>query len=180
MSTLAPVTLVLGGARSGKSRYAEQLIEADGGGVYIATAQAWDSEMTRRIEKHRARRGDLWETLEAPTDLVGALSSKACRGRAVLVDCLTLWLSNLMMADRDIEREVAMLTAMLPKLDARVVFVSNEVGLGIVPENAMVRQFRDYAGSTHQQIAKVADRVVFVAAGLPMIMKPTTVQDGTT
>jgi adenosylcobinamide kinase/adenosylcobinamide-phosphate guanylyltransferase len=174
MSTLAPVTLVLGGARSGKSRYAEGLVEAEGGGVYIATAQAWDSEMTTRIAKHRARRGDIWETLEAPTDLVGALTSKTCRGKAVLVDCLTLWLSNLMMNHSDIEREVAMLTAALRGLDARVVFVSNEVGLGIVPENAMARQFRDHAGTTHQQIAKVADRVVFVAAGLPMTMKDET------
>jgi len=174
MNTLAPVTLVLGGARSGKSRYAEGLVEAEGGGIYIATAQAWDSEMTVRIEKHRARRGDLWKTLEAPTDLVGALTSKACRGKAVLVDCLTLWLSNLMMGHHDIEREVAMLCAALPSLDARVVFVSNEVGLGIVPENAMARQFRDHAGNTHQQIAQIADRVVFVAAGLPMTMKDMT------
>lgn len=174
MSGLPHLTLVLGGARSGKSRYAENLVEAEGGGIYIATAQAWDSEMTERIATHRARRGDLWETLEAPTDLVGALSSKTCRGKAVLVDCLTLWLSNLMMGHSDIEREVAMLTAMLPKLDARVVFVSNEVGLGIVPENAMARQFRDHAGNTHQRIAKIADRVVFVAAGLPMTMKDVT------
>lgn len=173
MSTLPPLTLVLGGARSGKSRHAETLVEADGGGIYIAKAEAWDSEMTVRIAKHRARRGALWETLEAPTDLVGALTSKTCRGRAVLVDCLTLWISNLMLGKHDVEREVAMLTAALPGLDARVVFVSNEVGLGIVPDNAMARQFRDYAGSTHQQIARIADRVVFVAAGLPMIMKDT-------
>lgn len=173
MSTLAPITLVLGGARSGKSRYAEQLVEAEGGGIYIATAEAWDSEMTDRIARHRARRGDLWETLEAPTDLVGALTSKACRGRGVLVDCLTLWISNLMLGNNDVEREVAMLVAALPTLDARVVFVSNEVGLGIVPDNAMARQFRDYAGSTHQQIARVAQRVVFVAAGLPLTMKDT-------
>lgn len=171
MAGLPRATLVLGGARSGKSRYAEQLIEAEGGGVYIATAQAWDSEMTTRIEKHRARRGDLWETIEAPTDLIGALTSKACRGRPVLVDCLTLWLSNLIMDKADIEREVAMLAAAVPTLDAKVVFVSNEVGLGIVPENALARQFRDIAGETHQRIAAVANRVVFVAAGLPMTMK---------
>ncbi|MEX0695165.1 MAG: bifunctional adenosylcobinamide kinase/adenosylcobinamide-phosphate guanylyltransferase [Rhodospirillales bacterium] len=174
MGVLPPLTLVLGGARSGKSRYAETLIEADGGGIYIATAEAWDSEMTVRIDKHRARRGALWETLEAPTDLVGALTSKTCRGRCVLVDCLTLWISNLMLGKHDVEREVAMLVAALPGLDARVVFVSNEVGLGIVPDNAMARQFRDYAGSTHQQIARIADRVVFVAAGLPLTMKDTT------
>jgi len=171
MTVLPHSTLVLGGARSGKSLYAEGLVEAEGGGIYIATAQAWDSEMTDRIQAHRTRRGDIWETLEAPKDLVGALSSQTCKGQCVLVDCLTLWITNLMMADHDVEREIAMLKAAIPTLDARVVFVSNEVGLGIVPENAMARQFRDFAGSVHQQIASVSNRVVFVAAGLPMIMK---------
>lgn len=171
---LPRATLVLGGARSGKSRYAESLIEAAGGGIYIATAEAWDSEMTTRISTHRARRGDLWQTIEAPRDLIGALTSKACRGRAVLIDCLTLWISNLMMDKHDVEREVAMLCAAVPALDAHVVFVSNEVGQGIVPENAMARQFRDHAGNAHQQIAEVADRVVFVTAGLPMILKDQT------
>lgn len=171
MTALPHSTLVLGGARSGKSLYAEGLVEAEGGGIYIATAQAWDSEMTDRIQAHRTRRGDIWETLEAPKDLVGALSSQTCKGQCVLVDCLTLWITNLMMADHDVEREIAMLKAAIPTLDARVVFVSNEVGLGIVPENAMARQFRDFAGTVHQQIASVSNRVVFVAAGLPMIMK---------
>lgn len=174
MSNLPRATLVLGGTRSGKSRYAESLIEAEGGGIYIATAQAWDSEMSERIDAHQARRGDIWETIEAPTDLVGALTSKPCRGKTVLVDCLTLWISNLMMKSADIEREVAMLVASIPTLDAHVVFVSNEVGQGIVPDNAMARQFRDHAGSTHQQLAKVADRVVFVTAGLPQILKDET------
>ena len=169
--SLPRTTLVLGGARSGKSKYAESLIEAEGGGVYIATAQAWDSEMTDRIAKHRKRRGELWETLEQPTDLVGALTSKTCKGRAVLVDCLTLWITNLMVGGEDVERELAMLGAIIPTLDARVVFVSNEVGLGIVPENAMARQFRDFAGTAHQQIAALANRVIFVAAGIPMTMK---------
>jgi len=169
--SLSRATLVLGGARSGKSLYAESLVEAEGGGIYIATAQAWDSEMTDRIQAHRTRRGDMWETLEAPTDLVGALTSKTCKGQCVLVDCLTLWISNLMMGSHNVEREIAMLVAAVPTLDARVVFVSNEVGLGIVPENAMARQFRDFAGTAHQQIASVANRVVFVAAGLPMMMK---------
>ncbi len=168
---LAQATLVLGGARSGKSRYAESLIEAESGGIYIATAQAFDSEMTDRIDKHRERRGEMWKTMEAPTDLLGALTSPACKGRAVLVDCLTLWISNLMMNDHDVAREISMLCAAVPSLDARVVFVSNEVGLGIVPENAMARQFRDHAGILHQEIARVAKRVVFVAAGLPMLMK---------
>lgn len=173
--SLPRATLVLGGARSGKSRYAESLVEAAGGGIYIATAEAWDSEMTTRIETHRARRGALWQTIEAPTDLVGALASKACRGQSVLVDCLTLWISNLMMDKRDVEREVAMLCAAVPTLDAHVVFVSNEVGQGIVPENAMARQFRDHAGNAHQQIAQIADRVVFITAGLPMILKGQTI-----
>ncbi len=168
---LAQATLVLGGARSGKSRYAEGLIEAEGGGIYIATALAFDSEMTARIDKHRQRRGEMWQTLEAPTDLLGALTSSTCKGRRVLVDCLTLWVSNLMMNDHDVAREISMLCTAVPSLDARVVFVSNEVGLGIVPENAMARQFRDYAGILHQEIARVAQRVVFVSAGLPMMMK---------
>jgi len=171
MTGLPRSTLVLGGARSGKSLYAEGLVEAEGGGIYIATGQAWDSEMTDRIQAHRTRRGDIWETLEAPKDLVGALSSKTCKGRCVLVDCLTLWITNLMLGSHDVEREIAMLVAAIPTLDARVVFVSNEVGLGIVPENAMARQFRDFAGTAHQQIAGVSNRVVFVAAGLPMTMK---------
>lgn len=168
---LPRATLVLGGARSGKSKYAEGLVESEGGGIYIATAQAFDSEMTTRIATHRKRRGALWRTIEAPTDLVGALTSGDCRGRAVLVDCLTLWISNLMMNGDDVDRETAILAAAVPTLDARMVFVSNEVGLGIVPENAMARQFRDHAGACHQALAKVANRVVFVAAGLPMTMK---------
>lgn len=171
MVGLPRATLVLGGARSGKSRYAEGMVEAAGGGVYVATAQAFDSEMTARIETHQARRGEQWRTVEAPVDLVGALTSAPCKGSPVLVDCLTLWISNLMMNELDVAREVAALVAVVPKLDARVVFVSNEVGLGIVPENAMARQFRDHAGSAHQALAAVCDRVVFMAAGLPMMMK---------
>lgn len=171
MTALPHATLVLGGARSGKSRYAEGLVEAEGDAIYIATAQAFDSEMTDRIAAHQARRGDGWRTVEAPLDLVGALGSKACKGKPVLVDCLTLWISNLMMNDLDVTREVAALSAALPKLDARVVFVSNEVGQGIVPENAMARTFRDHAGATHQTLAAVCGRVVFVTAGLPTILK---------
>lgn len=173
MATKLPrVTLVLGGARSGKSRYAENLIEQAGGGIYLATAEAHDDEMRTRIATHRQRRGDRWETREEPLNLIGALGKAA--GRPVLVDCLTLWLSNLMLAERDLAAEVDALAGFLPKLDGPVVFVSNEVGLGIVPDNAMARAFRDAAGVMHQRIAEVAPRVVFVAAGLPMTLKDET------
>ncbi|MDA0996962.1 MAG: bifunctional adenosylcobinamide kinase/adenosylcobinamide-phosphate guanylyltransferase [Proteobacteria bacterium] len=172
MIPLPSVTLVLGGARSGKSRFAEALIEAVGGGVYIATAEAGDGEMRDRITKHRARRGDIWRTVEEPLDLIGAL--KQTVGRPALVDCLTLWLSNVMLAGKDPALEVASLVAGLSSLDAPVVFVSNEVGLGIVPDNALAREFRDAAGVMNQRIATAASRVVFVAAGLPMTLKDQT------
>jgi adenosylcobinamide kinase / adenosylcobinamide-phosphate guanylyltransferase len=168
---LPAVTLVLGGARSGKSTYAEGLIEASGPGLYLATAQARDDEMRERIRRHQERRGDAWETVEEPLDLVGALARHARAGRAVLVDCLTLWLSNLMAADRDIDLEINALTDRLTSLPGPVVFVSNEVGLGIVPQTALGRAFRDHAGRLNQHIAQAADRVVFVAASLPFTLK---------
>ena len=166
-------TLVLGGARSGKSAYAERLLAAHGGAqLYIATAEARDDEMAARIADHQARRGAGWTTLEAPLDLVEALQTHCRPERAVLVDCLTLWLSNLMAAARDIASETATLAAALPTLQGRTVFVANEVGLGIVPENALARRFRDEAGRLNQAIAQAADRVVFIAAGLPLTLKP--------
>jgi len=169
---LAPLTLVLGGARSGKSTYAERLIEAAGGGVYLATAQALDGEMQDRIRLHRVRRGEMWRTVEEPIDLGGALKTAAATDAgAILVDCLTLWLSNLMAASRDIESETDALISMLPEIETPVVMVSNEVGLGIVPDNALARAFRDEAGRMNQRLAEVADRVIFIAAGLPLIMK---------
>jgi adenosylcobinamide kinase / adenosylcobinamide-phosphate guanylyltransferase len=169
---LPKVTLVLGGARSGKSRFAEGLLAArPGRPVYLATAQAGDAEMAARIRRHRARRGDAWTTLEEPLDLPRALASATRDNAAVLVDCLTLWLSNLMAADRNVERETQALLDVLPKLQAPVVFVSNEVGLGIVPDNALARAFRDHAGFLHQAIAAAADRVYFIAAGLPLLLK---------
>ena len=172
-AALPRVTLVLGGARSGKSRHAEALIEAAGGRrVYLATATAGDGEMADRIAAHRARRGDTWETVEAPIDLAGALQQATAADAAVLVDCLTLWLSNLMMAERDVGDETARLIAALPALSGPVVFVSNEVGLGIVPDNALARRFRDEAGRLHQAVAEIADRVVFMVAGLPISVKP--------
>ncbi|UXN65987.1 bifunctional adenosylcobinamide kinase/adenosylcobinamide-phosphate guanylyltransferase [Phyllobacterium sp. A18/5-2] len=166
------VTFILGGARSGKSSFAEGLIEASGlEAVYLATGKAWDDEMSARIGLHKARRGSAWTTIEVPLDLVGLLQSESAGNRAVLVDCLTLWLTNLMMAERDIEAETAELVAVLPRLKGPLVFVSNEVGLGIVPENRMAREFRDHAGRLHQAVAGAAATVYFVAAGLPLKMK---------
>lgn len=165
-------TLVLGGARSGKSAYAEGLIENSGlKPVYLATGRAFDDEMRDRISSHRQRRGDIWSTIEEPLDLAGALEELSDRRNAVLVDCLTLWLSNLLLDGRDIEGESGRLCHSLNKHDGPVVLVSNEVGLGIVPDNEMARAFRDHAGRLHQHIASLADTVWFVAAGLPLKMK---------
>ena len=170
--TLVPVTLILGGTRSGKSCHAEALVESQPGPcVYLATAEARDGEMAARIAAHRARRGGRWSTLEAPLDLVAELGS-ACRPeRAVLVDCLTLWLSNLMGADKDVAAECDRLIAALPALAGPVVFVSNEVGQGVVPDNELARAFVDHAGRLHQDLAAVADRVVLKTAGLPGDLK---------
>ncbi len=174
---LPRVTLVLGGARSGKSRHAEALVDsalAGGlyeGALYVATAEPLDAEMEARIAQHRARRGDGWRTVEAPLDLAAALAAHDDPAHPVLVDCLTLWLSNLMGAGRDIDAETAALAACLQDRAGPVVLVSNEVGLGIVPDNALARAFRDHAGRLNQAVAAVADRVVFVAAGLPVVLK---------
>jgi len=166
------ITFVLGGARSGKSSYAEKLVEASGlQPVYLATGRAFDREMESRIAVHRDRRGTQWQTVEEPLDLKGALLQQAQPSRFVLVDCLTLWVTNLMMAERDIAAEGRDLVAALSKLGGPVVFVSNEVGLGIVPENRMAREFRDHAGFLHQAVAAAADEVYFMAAGLPLKMK---------
>ena len=168
-------TLVLGGARSGKSRFAEGLIEASPlDPFYIATAgdPGGDGEMAARIDEHRARRGARWRDAEAPLDLCGALDRHAQLGTAVLVDCLTLWLTNLMVADRDISAECeALIETLFQERFSPMVLVSNEVGLGIVPDNAMARAFRDHAGRLHQSIAARAGDVYFVAAGLPLKLK---------
>ncbi|CAO3419558.1 bifunctional adenosylcobinamide kinase/adenosylcobinamide-phosphate guanylyltransferase [Azospirillum doebereinerae] len=166
------LTLVLGGARSGKSRYAEGLVTALGGPrVYIATARVWDDEMAERVAAHRDGRGPGWTTVEEPLDLVGALHRHAADGTGVLVDCLTLWLTNVLMAEAEVEAETAALVAALTGLPGRVVLVSNEVGLGIVPDNALARRFRDHAGRLHQAVAAVAPRVVLTVAGLPIFAK---------
>ncbi|MHC2335615.1 bifunctional adenosylcobinamide kinase/adenosylcobinamide-phosphate guanylyltransferase [Bradyrhizobium sp. USDA 4454] len=165
------VILITGGARSGKSRRAELRARSfPGRRVYIATAEALDAEMNERIAKHRARRGNDWIEREVPLDLVEALSATD-GGGARLVDCLTLWLSNLLHAERDWSREVARLADALQHQRSPVIFVTNEVGLGIVPDNALARTFRDAAGLMNQTIAGVADEVEFVVAGLPMKLK---------
>ena len=164
------LTLVLGGTRSGKSRYAETLLgPLPKPWLYIATAQAFDEEMRARIAEHRGRRGPEWETVEAPLDLPTALLR--ARHRPVLVDCLTLWLSNLILGERDLEAAAVALETALAQRSAPAVLVSNEVGLGIVPENALARRFRDAAGILHQRLAERAERVVFTVAGIPMVVK---------
>lgn len=175
LTTLPAVSLILGGARSGKSRHAEQLVESGTGDcLYIATAvgqASRDSEMAARIAAHKERRGERWSTIEEPLDLAGVLTREARANRPILVDCLTLWLSNLMAEEREIEVEIETLVKALPELAGPVVFVSNEVGLGIVPMNRLARDFRDHAGCLHQAVAAVADSVVFMVAGLPMTVK---------
>ena len=166
------VTLVLGGARSGKSRYAERLVEdAALGGTYCATAEARDAEMAERIAAHRVRRGPFWRTVETPLALAPAIAAAAAPQRPVLVDCLTLWLSNLLMAGRQPDAEASVLCRALHEAAGPVVLVSNEVGLGLVPETPLGRQFRDAAGRLNQEIAALADRVVFITAGLPLVLK---------
>jgi adenosylcobinamide kinase / adenosylcobinamide-phosphate guanylyltransferase len=165
------IILITGGARSGKSVRAEARTRAFAGRpVYIATAQAHDGEMRERIARHRARRGDEWLERETPLELVAALA-ETDGGGARLVDCLTLWLSNLMLAERDWADETTRLADTLAAQKAPVVLVTNEVGLGIVPDNALARAFRDAAGLMNQTIARVASEVEFVVAGLPMRVK---------
>jgi adenosylcobinamide kinase/adenosylcobinamide-phosphate guanylyltransferase len=165
------LTLVLGGARSGKSRYAEQAVMASPPPwVYVATAEPFDVEMAARIAEHRSRRGGQWRTVEAPLDLTGAITGVPASA-TVLVDCLTLWLNNLMFNNRDIDTETQRLETALAARRAPSVLVSNEVGSGIVPDNAEARRFRDLQGRLNQRIAARADRVVLLVAGLPMVVK---------
>jgi adenosylcobinamide kinase/adenosylcobinamide-phosphate guanylyltransferase len=166
------VTLVLGGARSGKSRHAQALAEAQGGAlVFVATAQALDDEMRARVAQHRADRDTHWRTVEAPHALAETIVADGQPGSVLLVDCLTLWASNLLLGEEDAALALDALDAALRDTAARVVLVANEVGLGIVPDNALARRFRDLAGTINQRVAARADRVVFIAAGLPLVLK---------
>ncbi|MBY9061630.1 bifunctional adenosylcobinamide kinase/adenosylcobinamide-phosphate guanylyltransferase [Sphingomonas yunnanensis] len=166
------VTLVLGGARSGKSRHAQARAEARGGAlVFVATAQALDDEMRARVAQHRADRDSRWRTVEAPLALAETIVAEGRAGSVLLVDCLTLWASNLLLGEADAALALDALDAALRDTAARVVLVANEVGLGIVPDNALARRFRDLAGTINQRVAARADRVVFVAAGLPLVLK---------
>jgi adenosylcobinamide kinase/adenosylcobinamide-phosphate guanylyltransferase len=165
------LTFLLGGARSGKSRHAEKLATAlPAPWTYIATAQAYDDEMAERIALHRSRRGEGWSTVDAPLDLAQALRAVP-DGRPVLVDCLTLWLSNHMLAEHDLENLSDELEAVLSRPRGPWFVVSNEVGLGVVPDNPLGRRFRDAQGGLNQRVAAVADRVLFMVAGIPMQVK---------
>lgn len=168
-------TIVLGGARSGKSAYAQARAEDAAGSerrpIMIVTAQAFDHEMTDRIARHQADRDARWVTVEAPVDLVAAIAALRPDDVAV-VDCLTLWLSNMMAVETDIEAACTALVAAAASCPATLMLVSNEVGWGIVPDNALARQFRDHAGRLHQHLTRVADEAVLVVAGLPLTLKP--------
>lgn len=169
-------TLVIGGARSGKSSLALRLAESDGGRlIFLATAQARDGEMTDRIQRHQAERGPAWTTLEEPLELERALRRAAAPGVVVLVDCLTMWISNLLtragLDEPAVEARCRDLAGLLPDLGGRVILVGNEVGMGIVPDNALSRSFRDLAGRLHQLLGRVCTHVILTAAGLPLALK---------
>jgi adenosylcobinamide kinase/adenosylcobinamide-phosphate guanylyltransferase len=171
---LRQIILVTGGARSGKSTYAERrAAELGVRRIYVATAEAKDEEMSRRIAEHQKRRADQWITIEQPLDVPEALLAQRGKTDCALVECLTLWVSNLLIrrSEKYVEEKVAALLEILPQLDFHLIFVTNEVGYGIVPENALARQFRDLVGSTNQQIALTANEVILMIAGLPLIVK---------
>jgi adenosylcobinamide kinase / adenosylcobinamide-phosphate guanylyltransferase len=171
------IILITGGARSGKSKYAEQrIVELGGRRLYVATAEAKDEEMAQRIIEHRKRRGNQWAVVEEPVELIEALLARRGQTDCALVDCLTLWLSNLLIRHdgKYVEEKLEQLLDALPRLDFHVVFVTNEVGWGIVPDNSLARQFRDLAGWANQRIAAAASEVILTVAGVPMIVKKGT------
>jgi adenosylcobinamide kinase / adenosylcobinamide-phosphate guanylyltransferase len=167
--------LVLGGARSGNSAYAQRLAEAHGPErLYLATATAGDEEMATRIARHRRDRGQGWTTLEEPLEIAAALVAHARAGRVVVVDCLTLWLNNLVLAGADLGPAIAALAEVIGGLAGPAILVSNEVGMGIVPDHQLGREFRDWQGRANREIGAICDAVIFVAAGLPLQLKPAT------
>jgi adenosylcobinamide kinase/adenosylcobinamide-phosphate guanylyltransferase len=162
----------LGGARSGKSAFAEKLLlESTKERTYLATAMPGDEEMASRIRLHRQNRGGAWRTIEEPIAIIECLKRETAEGRAVLLDCLTLWLSNLFMRSSRIEEEIKQLAAFLKDTQSPIVLVSNEIGLGLVPETKLGRDFRDAQGRLNQAVAAAVPSVVFVAAGLPLTLK---------
>ncbi|MEM6834609.1 MAG: bifunctional adenosylcobinamide kinase/adenosylcobinamide-phosphate guanylyltransferase [Pseudomonadota bacterium] len=163
---------ILGGARSGKSARALSIAEEIGSArVFVATAEAWDDEMEARIARHKAERGPGWSSIEAPLDIIPAITQASANSDVCLVDCLTLWLSNLMHHECDVDAEVKALCAAIRAATIPLVLVSNEVGLGLVPETPLGRAFRDEQGRLNQQVAAVCDKVEFIAAGLPITLK---------
>lgn len=164
--------LVLGGARSGKSRYAQARAEAAGDNpVFVATAEAFDDEMRDRIARHRTDRDARWTTVEAPRALPAAIDALSAKKAVVLVDCLTLWVSNLLLADADIPLAGRQLCDAIARFEGTLILVANEVGLGIVPDNALARSFRDAAGQLNQSVAATVQGVVLLTAGLPLTLK---------
>lgn len=169
---MANITLILGGIRSGKSAFAENLVLAAGKQpIYLATSEYFNEEMRNRIEKHRVRRDGRWINLEQPLDILAELQRYNTMDNIVLVDCLTVWLGNLMHYQRDIGNDIALFVDGLKMLDVDVVLVASEVGLSIVPDNQMARKFADYAGTLNQAVAAIASNVYFIAAGLPLKLK---------
>ena len=167
------VTLILGGTRSGKSAYGEMLaLKNFSSPIYIFTAQAWDDEMKSRIKTHKKRRdGKNWIDIEAPIELGTAIKNTATSNNCILVDCLTLWLTNILLAEQDIDDAINELLQTIKACPGEIILISSEVGLGIVPDNSMARLFRDLSGKLHQKLAMEAENVLLMVAGIPMVVK---------
>jgi len=170
------ITLIIGACKSGKSRQALEAANRHAGAkkIFIATSVPFDAEMKKRVDRHRLERGSGWTTVEAPVHLAQAIASNCADGRLIVVDCLTLWINNLLMDTRDevvMEKRISELTRTLDLVDCPVYLVSNEVGAGIVPENPLARQFRDLAGVVNQAVASIADQVLWMVAGIPVKIK---------